>query len=347
MLELFNKTNLLFTIYFFVGGIVVGIILEKIVLTKLKSWANKTSWAGDDIIIDSLRGITFVLCVVFSIYLLLNFLKLDIKLFGLLNKILFVSVVFSISIAAMKMAIGFINLYAKQSSGVLFSTSIFTNLTKVVIWAMGGLIILQTMGISITPVLTALGVGGLAVALALQPTLTNLFSGLHIILSRQIRTGDYIKLNSGEEGFVVDITWKNTTIRALPNNLIIIPNSTLASAIIINYDLPETEMSVIVQVGVSYASDLEKVEKVTIEVAREVLKTVTGGVSTFEPFIRYHTFSDFSINFSVILRAKQFVDQYLIKHEFIKKLHQRYKQENIEIPFPIRTVYTKPCPEEK
>jgi small-conductance mechanosensitive channel len=340
-MELFSAINFKYTIYFLVGGTVVGLILERIVLTKLKSWSLKTSWKGDDVIISSLQGVTFILTLVLTIYLLLNFLKLDIKLFGLLNKILIILVVFSVTIALSKLAIGFINLYAKQSSGIFFSTSIFTNLVKGIILTLGGLIILQTLGVSITPILTALGVGGLAVALALQPTLTNLFSGLQIIISRQIRTGDYIKLHSGEEGFVVDITWKNTTIKALPNNLIIIPNSTLASAIITNYNMPESEMSVLVAVGVSYKSDLEKVEKVTIEVAKEVLKTVNGGVKNFEPFIRYHTFSDFSINFTVILRAQQFVDQYLIKHEFIKKLHKRFLQENIEIPFPIRTVYLK------
>jgi small-conductance mechanosensitive channel len=98
-------------------------------------------------------------------------------------------------------------------------------------------------------------------------------------------------------------------------------------------------MSVLVQVGVSYGSDLEKVERVTIEVATDVMRNVTGGIPENQPFIRYHTFSDSSINFSVILRGKEFTDQYLIKHEFIKRLQKRYAEEDINIPFPIRTVY--------
>ena len=111
------------------------------------------------------------------------------------------------------------------------------------------------------------------------------------------------------------------------------------SAIVTNYYFPEKEMAVLIQVGVSYDSDLKKVERVTIEVGKELMREVPGGVPEFEPFIRYHTFADFSINFTVILRAKEFVDQYLIKHEFVKRLHQRFKKEGIEIPFPIRTVY--------
>jgi small-conductance mechanosensitive channel len=148
-----------------------------------------------------------------------------------------------------------------------------------------------------------------------------------------------VKIESGEEGYVTDITWRYTTIRSLPNNRIIVPNAKLSSAIVTNHDLPEREMAVLVQVGVSYGSDLEQVERVTVEVARKVMEEVEGGIPEFAPFIRYHTFGDFSINFTVILRAKEFVDQYLIKHEFVKRLHKRYREMGIEIPFPIRTVY--------
>jgi len=127
----------------------------------------------------------------------------------------------------------------------------------------------------------------------------------------------------------------------LPNNIVIIPNSKLGQSVLTNYYMPETEMAVLVQVGVHYQSDLKHVEKVTIEVGEETLKEVQGGVAGFKPFIRYHTFDDFSINFTVILRCKEFVDNYLIKHEFIKRLHARYNKEGIVIPFPIRDVYIK------
>jgi len=97
-------------------------------------------------------------------------------------------------------------------------------------------------------------------------------------------------------------------------------------------------MACLVNLGVSYGSDLEKVEKVTVEVGKQVLEKITGGVKTFDPFIRYNKFNDFSIDFTVILRVSEFVAQYLVTHEFIKALHQRYNKEGIVIPFPIRTV---------
>ena len=130
--------------------------------------------------------------------------------------------------------------------------------------------------------------------------------------------------------------------------MILIPNSKLASAITTNYYMPEKEMSVLVQLGVSYDSDLDKVERVTTEVAQEIMNSVQGGIPEFAPFIRFNKFADSSISFTVILRGKEFTDQYLITHEFIKRLQKRYAQENIVIPFPIRTVhlYTKDNPQQ-
>jgi small-conductance mechanosensitive channel len=224
---------------------------------------------------------------------------------------------------------------------VLPPTSLLEHLIKVLVFIIGGLVLLRSLGISITPALAGLGIGGLAVALALQGPLANFFSGIHLLLSKQIRIGDYIKLETGEEGYIVDITWRNTTIKQLSNNIVIIPNSKLASLIIVNYDQPEKELSIPINIGISYSSDLEKVERVTLEVAKEVMREVPGGVPEFEPVVRYHSFGEYSINFTVILRAKGYTDQFLIKHEFIKRLYLRYKKEGIEIPFPIRVIYLK------
>ncbi len=139
---------------------------------------------------------------------------------------------------------------------------------------------LQSFGISVTPLLTALGVGGLAVALALQDTLSNLFAGINILLSKQTKVGDFIKLSTGEEGFVEDLNWRSTTIRQLANNMVVVPNQKIATSIITNYALPETECSMLVAVGVSYDSDLDHVEKITVAVAKEVLRDTDGAVKT-------------------------------------------------------------------
>jgi small-conductance mechanosensitive channel len=210
---------------------------------------------------------------------------------------------------------------------------------KIIFVTVGAMIILDNLGISITPILTTLGIGSLAVAIALQDTLGNFFAGLYIKADRFIDVGQFVRLESGEEGYVSHIGWRSTNIRMLSNNMVIVPNSKVVQSTIVNYYVPGQELAVLVEVGVHYNSDLENVERITCEVAREVLQSVPGGIPSFDPFIRYHTFSESSINFSVILRAREFVDNFLIKHEFIKKLQARYKEEGITIPFPIRMVY--------
>jgi small-conductance mechanosensitive channel len=317
---------------FIVSGFLIGIIVEKIILAKLKKITAQTRWGGAEIVITALRGMTVIWGGASGIYLALLAISMSDNFLRFLQKLLLAIAVFSATLVLSRISMGFINLYAERVQGVLPSTSILTNLTRVLIFLLGILIMLQSVGVSITPILTGLGVGGIAVALALQDTLSNLFSGLHIVASQQVKIGDYVKLAEGGEGYVTDITWRNTTIRMLSNSMIVVPNSKLASAIITNYHLPEKELAVLVEVGVSYESSLSEVERITTQVAREVMKEVPGGVREFEPFIRYHTFGDFSIGFTVILRGKEFADQYLIKHEFVKRLHERYKKEGIKIP---------------
>ena len=124
----------------------------------------------------------------------------------------------------------------------------------------------------------------------------------------------------------------------LSNNIVLIPNSKLTQTNVTNFYLPDKDLTVPVSLGVHYNSDLNKVEQITCEVAKQVMREVPGGVPEFDPVLRYNTFGDSSINFTVVLRGKEYVDQYLIKHEFIKRLNQRYIKEGIVIPYPIRAV---------
>jgi small-conductance mechanosensitive channel len=328
-------------VVFIFAGYAVGKIFEHLVIKRLKALAKQSAWRADDILLESLGRTTTIWFLLGGFYGAVETMPLSADLAAFLRKALFIAFVASGTLLIARLGVNYVNLYAMQVRGILPSTTIFSNLTRALIYIIGVLVILQTLGISITPILTALGVGGLAVALALQDTLSNFFAGLQIIGSGQVKPGEFIRLESGEEGYVVDVTWRNTTIRQLPNNMVIIPNAHLASSRVTNFDRPDKEQAILVQVGVSYGSDLEKVERVTIDVARDIMQSVQGGIPEFQPFIRYHTFADFSINFTVIMRGREFVDQYLVKHEFVKRLHERYARESIEIPYPIRTVHLK------
>ncbi len=318
--------------------ILSGYIIRNIIFRHLGKWTKNTKTQIDDIIIGAVKGPFIVWSIMLGIYFSLKVAALPLDLVLIVNKTLFVLGVFSVTLVLANISKKLIQTYSAKVESALPVTSLTQNISRIVIFGIGVLIILNNLGISITPILATLGVGGLAVALALQDTLSNLFSGFHIAVARQIRIGDYVKLDTGEEGYVTDINWRTTKIKMLPNNVVLVPNEKLTKAIVTNYYLPDKEMAVLINVRVHYNSDLKKVERVTCEVAKEIMKEVPGGVPSFDPFIRYNTFADFSINFTIILRAQEFVDQYLIKHEFVKKLHERYNKEGIVIPYPIRTI---------
>ncbi len=322
----------------FLLTVTAGYILRKFLFRRLAFWASKTSSQIDDIVIVSVKGPFIIWCLMLGIYFALAASKLPEALVHISGRVLFVLGALSVSLAVANIVTRLIKSFSQKFTETLPATTLTQNIARIVIFGIGILIILNSLGISITPILATLGVGGLAVALALQDTLANLFAGFHITVAKQVRIGDYIKLESGEEGYISDINWRTTKIKMLPNNVVLVPNSKLTQTIITNYYLPDKEMAVLINLGVHYNSNLETVEKITSEVGKEIMEKVPGGVPGFEPFIRYHTFGDSSIGFTVILRAKEFVDQYLIKHEFIKRLHQRYQKEGIVIPYPIRAI---------
>lgn len=201
------------------------------------------------------------------------------------------------------------------------------------------LMILGQLGIEITALIAAMGIGGLAVALALQPTLANFFSGTQLVADQPVRIGDFIELDSGEKGTVIDIGWRSTKLRIFGDNILIIPNSHMAEAKIINYNYPAKPYLFMVDVGVGYGEELERVEKTSIQVAKECLKKEGSGKEGFEPFVRFKEFGDSNINFSVYFHVKKYGDKFKLRHEFIKALKTRYDKEGIEIAWPIRKIY--------
>ena len=320
------------------ASLTVGIMLNKLINRRIENHLNidENSWFY--IFINALRGVPVSLCLVVGLYWIVNTINIIEPLTRLFSYILFTVIILSITRVAARTINGFISLHIESSQQKLPKTTLLNAILNVVIYAMGVLVVLQYYGISIAPILTAMGVGGMAVALALQETLANIFSGLHLILSKQLRLDDYIKLSTGEEGRVTDITWRFTTIvPAGGGNMIVIPNQKIASSNITNYSMPRKDIVISIPVGVAYDSDLDKVERVTLDVAKEVMAQIDKDVK-MEPAVRFHTFGESSIDFNVVLHSSYFEHQFLLKHEFIKALTRRYREEGIEIPYPTRTV---------
>lgn len=334
-----EPVSLVFFLTWVLGGIFVELILLKII-----EWIfSHTPTIIDDVAIKSTR----YLIILTFFFIGLSNLEFSSSSAYWQNFIYFFNdernlialITLFLTIFLLRFANHYFNEVDKRTDEV--KSTILKNTIFIIIFIIGLLSILQNYGISITPILTALGVGGIAVALALQETLSSFISGVNIIATNKIKIGDYISLETGEEGFVTDITWRNTTIRQLTNSYLIVPNQKLGQGIVTNYNRPQKEMSILIDVRVAYDSDLEHVEKITIDVGRKIMKKIEGGVDGFEPLVRFHTFGESSINFTVILRVKEFVNQYLIKHEFIKALKKEYQKTGITIPFPMQKVIIK------
>jgi len=322
----------------FLTVLLAGCLLRTYLFSRLSRWAAKTGSRMGEAIISAAKSPSFVLCIMLGAYVALEFSNLPRTMVEKANKGLSILAVVAVTMAAANILCAFTRMRAERIESVLPITSLSDHIIRIVVYGVGALIILNSLGISIAPILATLGVGGLAVALALKDTLSNFFAGFHIIVNRQIRVGDYLKLGSGEEGYISDISWRTTSIRTLAGNFVLIPNANLTEMIVTNYTLLDKDMAVRVGMGVHYDSDLEKVERVVCEVAEEVMREVPGGVPDFAPLIRYHTFGDSSIDFTVVMRGKEFTDQYLVKHEFIKRVHERFAKEGIVIPYPIRAL---------
>lgn len=258
------------------GALTVGIIADRLIRRYINHHlaVDESTWKY--VFIRSMHGVPIFFSFIIGLYWAIEAVEISPTLTKLLSYLLFTSNVITITRVLARTVDGVVTMYFERSNKDLPKTTLLNNILIGVIYVMGVLVILQYYGISIAPILTAAGVGGMAVALALQETLANIFAGLHLILSKQIRIGDYIRLGTGEEGRVTDIAWRFTTIVPLgASNTVVIPNKTIAGANITNFSMPTRNLNISVPVGVAYDSDLALVERVTMRRQRKCSRAST------------------------------------------------------------------------
>ena len=326
----------------------VGIALNQLLTQKLAGRVKASESELIEIFFRAMKGVPISLCMVIGLYWVVTTSNLPAGLEKIFSYILFTVIIYSITRVCERTLSGFIRIKFSDTSDMTQSTLLDT-IFRVAIYASGVLIILDYFEISIAPIIATLGVGSMAIGLGLKETLENIFSGLQIIISKQFRVNDYIKLSTGDEGRVTDINWRYITVMP-PNegSVVVIPNKIIAGSVTSNYSQPRDDIIVIVPIGVGYESDLELVERVTIEVARELQIKIDGYQPMFDsegvdrnklaPVVRYQAFNDSSIDFNTVMHVQTFTNQYLLKHEFIKAIKKRFDAEGINIPFPIRTL---------
>ncbi len=236
---------------------------------------------------------------------------------------------------------GIVAHYGKRKPSMRGMVPLLSRILNFFIYVLAFIIILYALGVNITAFVAGLGIAGIAIAFAMQETLSQFFAGMYVLSEQPIRVGDFVELETGQMGYVVEIGWRAVKIRELPNNIIVIPNSKLVTSVIKNYSLPKPETRCIVSLSVGYDSDLEKVERVTIEVAKKAMRKLGIDAPGLEPIVRFSGFGEYGINLTVVMPVKEFTQQFALRHEFVKELHRRYREEGIEIPYPVRTVRLK------
>jgi small-conductance mechanosensitive channel len=208
----------------------------------------------------------------------------------------------------------------------------------VLIYGIGGLLILDLLEINISPLIAGLGLGGLAVALAIQPTLANLFAGTYVMTEGVISPGDYIELEGSIAGYVIEVGWRSTRIRTWRNNLVVVPNNKFAESILTNYQRPAAAVNVWLTCGVSYDSDLYQVENVCREVMDELLETEPDAVKEYGGWFGFDNFGDSNVNFWLFVQARDRLGSFALQTSLMQRLHQRLRDVGIAINYPVRTL---------
>jgi small-conductance mechanosensitive channel len=335
-----ESTKLIIPFAVLIVVVLAGYVTRRLLFRALRRWAVNTKSQADDIVIHAFSGPFMIWVVILGIFAATQLSELRDSAAAKISKALLILWISSLTIVASRLAGNLIKYYGNRVQGALPVTSLTQNLARIAIFTIGFLIILNQLGLSIAPILTALGVGGIAVALALQDTLSNLFAGFYISLAGHIRPGDYVKLDSGEEGSIADISWRSTTIKTGANNLVVVPNAKLAQAIVTNYHLPEKKMIARLPISVSYDSDPEVIQNILVAEAQAVSRERPELFTELQPVVRFIPgFGDSSLDFTLYYEVRDFEQQFPAQHELRRRIFKRFHETGIEIPFPIRTVY--------
>ncbi len=348
MLPDFAKGQPLWELAF--GGIILGIslvvalMLHPLLTRVAKALTARTKTTLDDLLLKAVSRPLFILILVQGLFLALTTTTFLDRWQDYVNRAWLVSVMAVIIYGLQRSLSALITWYGQEVASRTRSSldekllPLVRRFVSIAIYLIGALVILDNLEVHLGPVLAGLGLGGLAVALALQPTLSNFIAGAFVAADGRIGVGDMIELQGGPMGQVVDIGWRSTKIQTWEGNLAIIPNSKMVDTVVTNYQAPTPQMNVLVNCGVSYESDLARVEKVCLEVGQEVVRDFPASVIVKDvaPVVLFREFGDSNINFMVTLRAQSRGDTFTVSHEFIKRLHARFAKEGIEINYPVR-----------
>jgi small-conductance mechanosensitive channel len=323
----------------FIGVSIVALLFRASLTRGLRRWLGPDSVA---VFLNAIRLPSILWCLVLGLFVAIEMVEMPGRVAVQLHTILQAAIILSVTFTVAGVLGSLAASAGERRALGIGMTGLVRTAVRGTVLLIGLLVTLDAVGVEITPLLTALGVGGLAVALALQDTLSNLFAGVHLLADKPIRVGDYVKIADTIEGYVVDVGWRSTRVRMLQHNVVIVPNKRVAESIIVNYDMPERRMALLLRVGVGYASDPDRVEAALVDEARKAAGELAGLLAEPAPSAKLIPgFGEYSLDFTLVCHVASFVDQYDVQHELRKRILRRFRAEGIEIPYPIRIVESR------
>lgn len=319
-----------------IAAAVIGYAFKRL----LGRWRRtaRTAWA--DVTLAVIEQLPIPLFVLGTLYAMLELFTLPGTLEKSGSEAIFAVVIVVIFFFLSRAVVAFLSHLAQRNPALERVTQPSVFVVRLLFVLLALIIILENLGVNLVAVWTTLGVGSVAIAFGLQETLSNVFAGLYIMADQPVSPGDYVKLDSGPEGYMVRTGWRATALRTLGNNLVYIPNASLAKAIITNYSKPEDRMSLTISVSVAYGTDPAKVQAALLGIVREATTAGLEGLLAYpEPHARLIPgFGPSTLDFQLGVQVRRFVDQFFVQSELRKRILERFAADGISMPFPTQTI---------
>ncbi len=325
--------------FFFVASKAFVYIVEKVILVL----TSKTKTKLDDMLVEKTNKPVSWLLIFIGARIALEFLDLQNGFADIIykgnNSLIYISVgIVIVSVITTIIDHWGITVAKKTASTIDDAlVPLFRKITKAVMFIMLGIMVLDIWGINVAGLLAGVGIAGLAIGFAIKDSLANIFGGISLIMDKTFNVGDKIALPDGTVGVVQDVGIRATRIKTYDNEVLVVPNGTLSTAIIKNYHLPDMKARVKIPFTISYGEDPEKAKAVVLE----VLKKMKGIMKDPAPVTKFDNMGDFSLNMLALFWVEDISDFYPKKEEATYAIYQVLNKKKIDIPFPTQTVYLK------
>ena len=319
-------------------------LLSQLVVLVLDRWVRRvTAFSStdlDDRVLQRVIPYVTRLFVVLGVYLAIRSLPLNDKLVMISSGVIYVIMVVIVSTLIYHLLGELTKWYVAgqdETAGTVMSRQMVPMAEKIVFLFLVGsalIVILRHFNYDVFSLVTALGIGSLAIGLAAKDTLANMISGFTIMLDRPFRIGDRIQLVDGQIGDVADIGLRSTKIKTLDNQLLIIPNSDLCNSMLTNLAFPNSRVRGRINIGVAYDSDVDQVKQLLVATAAEVADVLADPL----PEAYFVNFGDSALNMVLFFWVDEYSELFATTDKINSLIIKRFSEHSIEIPFPIRTV---------